>query len=55
MANNDDYPFNTVSILLGNGNGIFQNVTKFLTGHNPSSVTTDDFNNDNKVDLTMAN
>src|SRR5262245_27739589 len=46
---------NTVSVLLGNGNGTFPNQTTYFTGHNAVSITAGDFNNDTKLDLAVAN
>ncbi|MHC5722330.1 MAG: FG-GAP repeat domain-containing protein, partial [Nostoc sp.] len=52
VANNGD---NTVSVLLGNGNGLFQTPMNSTVGNNPSFVISGDFNNDNKLDLAVAN
>ena len=46
---------NTVSVLLGDGTGSFGAKTDFTTGVDPCSVTTGDFNGDNKPDLAVAN
>ena len=46
---------NTVSILLGNGDGSFQTQTTYATGSTPVSVTTGDFNGDGKLDLAVPN
>jgi hypothetical protein len=46
---------NSVSIVLGNGYGTFQNQTIYPTGLSPQSVTVGDFNNDTKLDLATAN
>jgi hypothetical protein len=46
---------NTVSVMLGNGNGIFQNQTLYLTGTAPTSVISGDLNNHNKPDLFVTN
>jgi hypothetical protein len=46
---------NTVSVLLGNGNGTFGPKTDFATGSLPSSVAIDDLNGDGKPDLVTAN
>src|SRR5207244_11639447 len=42
---------NTVSILLGNGNGTFTLKSSPATGQNPSDATTGDFNLDGKLDF----
>ena len=46
---------NTVSILLGNGDGTFQPAKSFLVGPNPHSVAVGDFNGDGRPDLAVAN
>jgi hypothetical protein len=46
---------NTLSVLLGNGDGSFQPKSDFATGSYPISVTTGDFNGDGKPDLASAN
>lgn len=48
--------FNTVTVLLGNGNGTFQPPISFLlpSSFAVSSITTGDFNNDGKLDLAIA-
>jgi hypothetical protein len=46
---------NTVSVLLGNGNGSFQPQTTVGVGINPSSVAAADLNNDLKPDLVVTN
>jgi hypothetical protein len=46
---------NTVSILLGNGDGTFQAHTDYATGIEPQSVAVADFNGDGKLDLVTAN
>jgi hypothetical protein len=43
-----------VAVLLGNGNGSFQNPVFYTTDNNAYAVTTGDFNNDGKVDLAVA-
>ncbi len=46
---------NTVSILLGNGDGTFQPRVDYGTGKCAQSVTAGDFNGDSKLDLAVAN
>src|SRR5206468_6958219 len=45
---------NTVSVLLGNGDGTFQPARSFAAGPNPTSVVAGDFNGDGKLDLAIA-
>lgn len=44
----------TVSILLGNGDGTFQDHRDFAAGINPNGVAVGDFNRDGKLDLAVA-
>ena len=46
---------NSVSVLLGNGDGTFDPKTDFTVGSGPSAVTSADFDGDNKTDLAIAN
>ncbi len=46
---------NTVSILLGNGDGTFRPHVDYATGQNPEDVTVADFNGDGKLDLAVIN
>ena len=46
---------NTVTILLGNGNGTFTAVASPATGNSPSSLVVGDFNGDGKPDLAVTN
>ena len=46
---------NTVTILLGNGNGTFQSRVDYPTGTFPQAVAVGDFNGDKKQDLAIAN
>ena len=46
----------TVSVLLGNGDGTFQNHVDYSTGGSfPRTVATADFNGDDKLDLVVTN
>ena len=47
--------YNTVSVLLNNGNGTFATNSAYTTGSYPLSVTTGDFNGDGRPDLAVAN
>ncbi len=46
---------NTVSILLGNGDGTFQPHVDYAAEFEPTSVTTGDFNHDGHIDLAVSN
>ena len=46
---------NTVSVLLGNGDGTFQAAVNYGADRNPNSVAVGDFNGDGKPDLAVAN
>ena len=52
VANSDG---NTVSVLLGNGNGTFQAQQTFATGDDPYSVAVADVTGDGKPDIVVAN
>ena len=54
VATNSD-PTNSISVLLGNGNGTFAAQTTFATETNPLSVTLGDVNGDGKLDIVTAN
>lgn len=45
----------TVSLLLGNGNGSFQTAQLSQVGNQPNALATADFNNDGRLDLVTAN
>jgi len=47
--------YGTVNILLGNGNGTFQNPTTINVGYQPSVVSVNDFNGDGKADISTLN
>src|SRR5439155_10222509 len=49
-----NYRTNTVSVLLGNGDGSFGVKTDYGTGVYPSSVAIDDLNGDGRPDLAVA-
>jgi len=46
---------NNVSVLLGDGNGIFQAAVNYSVGSYPNSVVIGDFNGDGKLDMVTAN
>src|SRR5262249_39625045 len=46
---------NTVSVLLGNGDGTFQSPTTYDTQSNPSWLAAADLNGDGQVDLAVPN
>ncbi len=46
---------NTVSILLGKGDGTFATQTTLATGNGPAGIATADFNNDAHADLAVTN
>jgi FG-GAP-like repeat/FG-GAP repeat len=47
--------YGTVNILLGNGNGTFQNPTTINVGYQPSVVSVNDFDADGKADISTLN
>ncbi len=46
---------NTVSILIGNGDGTFQSAVNYSVGNDPVALVAGDFNGDGKVDLAVVN
>jgi len=52
VANSTD---NTVSVLLGRGDGAFAIHVDYATGKGPSSVAMADLNGDGKLDLVVTN
>jgi len=46
---------NSVSVLLGNGNGTFKKAVNYAVGSKPRWVSVADFNHDNKLDMVVAN
>jgi hypothetical protein len=50
-----NFSVNTVSLLLGRGNGTFQAAQDFEVGAGPSSITVGDFNGDGRQDVATAN
>ncbi|MGA7498558.1 MAG: VCBS repeat-containing protein, partial [Isosphaeraceae bacterium] len=53
VANFND---NDVSVLLGNGDGTFQNQVRYAAGYDgPESLVAEDFNGDGWIDLAVAN
>jgi FG-GAP-like repeat len=49
------FPDNTVSILLGNGDGTFQNAQNYQVGMGPSSTAVADIDEDGLLDIVVAN
>jgi hypothetical protein len=50
-----NYSYQTVSILLGNGDGTFQTAATYATGVNPLALAVGDFNGDGIPDLAVLN
>jgi hypothetical protein len=51
----DSFQSNTLSVLLGNGDGTFQAFQSYPAGSNTYYVTTGDFNNDGFPDIAVGN
>ena len=52
MANDSD---SSVSVLLGNGDGTFQDAVNYRAGREPKSVAIGDLDGDGDPDLAVAN
>ena len=50
-----EFSSNTISVLLGNGDGTFQPAVSYAAGTNPIAVWTGDFNGDGKLDILTVN
>ena len=50
-----DQGSNSVTVLLGNGHGVFTKGNTYATGSNPHSIIVGDFNGDGRPDLAVAN
>ncbi|MGD0675083.1 MAG: VCBS repeat-containing protein [Polyangiaceae bacterium] len=46
---------NTVSVLLGTGDGTFEAQATYVTGDNPAGLALSDFNRDGRLDVVVAN
>jgi hypothetical protein len=55
VANNGSGTGNTVGVLLGNGDGTFQQQQTYTTGANPYGIVVGDFNGDGIPDLAVTN
>src|SRR5262249_31212469 len=53
-AGSSSSPGNTVSVLLGKGDGTFRAKRDFTVGFQPFDMTSADFNNDGQMDLATA-
>ena len=47
-------PADTVSVLLGNGDGTFQPQVTYAVGNDPNAIVAGDFNGDGRLDLAVA-
>jgi hypothetical protein len=54
-GNPDQFLGNSISVLLGNGDGTFGSSADFTVGTDPFPLITGDFNGDGKADLGVAN
>ncbi len=53
---NGDYPFSTIAVLLGKGDGSFAEAVTYQSGQGtPAALTGGDFNEDGKLDVAVAN
>src|SRR5438445_205625 len=50
-----NYGDNSLSVLLGNGDGTFRPAPSLTVGYGPAGVVVGDFNGDGKLDLAVAN
>ena len=55
VTNSGNGTGNTVGVLLGNGDGTFQQQQTYTTGTNPYGIAVGDFNGDGIVDLAVTN
>jgi VCBS repeat-containing protein len=55
VATNGSFESNSVSVLLGNGDGTFRPQTMYAAGVTPNSVAVADLNGDGKLDIVTAN
>ena len=46
---------NDVSVLLGHGDGTFQDQVRYAAGTGPAALVAGDFNGDGRTDLAVAN
>jgi hypothetical protein len=54
-TSNNGIGVNSVSVLLGNGDGTFQDHVDYATGTGPNGIAAADFNGDGHLDLAVAN